>query len=135
MKLLRKYAVVLALVSVFSIVFSLVTTAEAVDFDASTSLSIHMSRLHILKGQAVRITGSLTSSQHSCENNERINLYANGDKVAHTRTGGGGGYKFVQMPRRDTRYRTKYPGKTTGVHPDQHICEPSKSGFRTVRVT
>jgi hypothetical protein len=130
-KRLSKYAVVFALISAFS----LASRAEAVDFDASTSLSIHVSSHHIHKGHKVKITGRLTSDHHSCVNDERINLFANGTQVAHTRTAEDGSYKFVRRPHKTTRFRTKYPGKTTGVHPNQHTCEPSVSVVIRVRVT
>jgi hypothetical protein len=135
-KLLGKYAIVVALISAFS----LAGPAEAVDFVATTSIGIQVSRHHIQHGQKVTIHGHLKSGRHSCVNNETINLFAKPvglawRQVAHTRTGENGGYRFIRRPKKTTRYQTKYPGKTTGVHPNQHTCLPSVSVVRKVRVT
>jgi hypothetical protein len=135
-KLLGKCVTVFALVSVFS----LGSAAEAVDFVATTSLGIQVSRHHIQQGQSVRIFGHLKSVQHSCVNNEKIKLFAKRvglawRQVAGTRTGANGGYRFVRTPKKTTRFKTKYSGKTTGVHPNQHTCLPSGSVVRKVRVT
>ena len=135
MKLLGRYAIVVALVSVFS----LASPAEAVDFVATTSLGIQVSRHHILQGQKVTIHGHLFSGRHSCVNNEKIKLFAKpvGSAwrlVAHTRTAENGSYRFVRKPKKTTRFKTKYPGRTTGVHPNQHTCLPSVSVVRKVRV-
>jgi hypothetical protein len=134
-KLLGKYAIVVALISAFS----LAGPAEAVDFTATTSLSIHVSRLHIQQGQTVKIYGALKSDHHSCVNNEKIKLFAKRvgsawKLVAHTQTAENGSYRFVRRPKKTTRFQTKYPGKTTGVHPNQHTCLPSVSVVRKVRV-
>jgi hypothetical protein len=129
-KLMHKFAVVLALVSVFS----LASGAEAANFDVSTSLNIKLSTNHIHKGQKVTITGKLKSSQHSCVKTKRINLFANGKQVAHVKTGNNGSYKFVRKPHKTKKFQAKFPGTTTGVHPNQHICEKSKSGIKKVTV-
>ena len=136
MKLLGRYAIVLALVSVFS----LASAAEAVNFTATTSLGIQVSRHHIQQGQKVTIHGRLKSGHHSCVNDEKIKLFAKPvglawRQVAHTRTAENGSYRFVRRPNKTTRFKTKYPGKTTGVHPNQHTCLPSSSVVRKVRVT
>jgi hypothetical protein len=136
MKLMSRYAIVLALVSVFS----LASAAEAVDFTATTSLGIHVSRHHIQQGQKVKIFGRLHSAHHSCVNHEKIRLFAKRvgsawRQVAHTQTAENGSYRFVRRPHKTTRFITKYPGKTTGVHPNEHTCLPSVSGVKKVRVT
>jgi hypothetical protein len=135
-KLLGRYASVVALICAFS----LAGPAEAVDFVATTSLGIQVSRHHIQQGQKVAIHGRLKSSHHSCVNHEKIKLFAKRvgsawRQVAHTRTAENGSYSFVRRPNKTTRFKTKYPGKTTGVHPNQHTCLPSVSVVRKVRVT
>ena len=135
-KLLGRYAIVVALISAFS----LAGPAEAVDFVATTSLGIQVSRHHIQQGQKVTIHGRLKSGHHSCVNHEKIKLFAKRAglawrQVAHTRTAENGSYRFVRRLKKTTRFKTKYPGKTTGVHPNQHTCLPSVSVVRKVRVT
>jgi hypothetical protein len=135
-KLLGRYASVVALICAFS----LAGPAEAMDFVATTSLSIQVSRHHIQQGQKVAIHGRLKSSHHSCVNHEKIKLFAKRvgsawRQVAHTRTAWNGSYRFVRRPHKTTRFETKYPGKTTGVHPNEHTCLPSHSVVRKVRVT
>jgi hypothetical protein len=136
LKLLGRYAIVVALISVFS----LAGPAEAVDFTATTSLGIRVSSQHIRQGHVVAIRGRLKSGQHSCVNDEKIKLFAKPKgkpwkQVAHTRTAQNGTYVFVRHPKRTTRFETKYSGKTTGVHPNEHTCLPSHSVVKKVRVT
>jgi hypothetical protein len=136
MKLISRYAIVLALVGVFS----LAGAAEAGDFVAATSLGIKVSRHHIQQGQKVRIDGRLHSDHHSCVNDEKIKLFAKRRglgwrQVAHTRTIWNGGYKFIRTPGKTTRFKTQYPGKVTGVHPETHVCLPSTSVVKKVFVT
>jgi hypothetical protein len=121
---------VFALVSVFS----LASAAEAANWDVSTSLNIKVSTHHIQKGQKVTIHGKLKSNKHACVDTQRINLFANGKQVAHVKTGPNGSYMFVRKPHKTKKFQAKFPGKTTGVHPNQHICEPSKSGVKKVTV-
>jgi hypothetical protein len=121
-------------------VFSLASAAEAVDFIAATSLGIHVSRHQILKGQKVKIHGRLKSDHHSCVNDEKIKLFAKPiglawRQVAHTRTIWNGGYKFIRTPGKTTRFKTRYPGKVTGVYPETHVCLSSVSVVKKVFVT
>jgi hypothetical protein len=136
MKLLGRYAMVVALISAFS----LASPAEAVDFVATTSLGIQVSSHHIQRGQKVTIHGHLFSVRNSCVNLEKIRLFAKRvgsawRQVAHTQTGKNGVYRFIRTPHKTTRFMTKFPGRTTGVHPNQHTCLPSVSVVRKVRVT
>jgi hypothetical protein len=135
-KLLGRYAIVVALLSSFV----LAGPAEATDFTANTSLTIHVSKNHIQKGQKVKISGKLKSPKTSCVKDKKIQLFAKANnkpwkQVAHTHTKNDGSYAFTRHPKKTKKFKTKFLGTTTGVHPNEHTCLKSASVVKKVQVT
>jgi hypothetical protein len=135
-KLLGRFAIVVALLGSFV----LASPAEAKNWTATTSLSIKVSSTHIQKGESVKISGHLKSGRHSCVKNKKIQLFSKAKhkdwkQVAHTQTANDGSYKFTRHPKKTKKFKTKFPGKTMGVHPNRHTCLESVSVVKKVKVT
>ena len=136
MKVLGRYAVVIALLSSFV----LASPAEATDFTAKTSLGIKVNPAHIQKGDSVKVSGHLKSKKNACVKDMKIQLFSKAKgkdwkQVAHTFTKNDGSYAFTRHPKKTKKFQTKFPGKTSGVHPHHHICLESESVVKKVKVT
>ena len=136
MKVLGRYAIVVALLSSFV----LASPAEATDFTANTSLGIKVKPAQIQKGETVKVSGHLKSGHHSCVKDKKIQLFSKAKhkdwkQVAHTHTKNDGSYLFKRHPKKTKKFKTKFPGTTTGVHPNEHTCLKSVSVIKKVKVT
>ncbi len=136
MKVLGRCAIVVALLS--SLV--LASPVEAANFTANTSLGIMVSSTHIQKGQNVKVFGHLKSPKTACVKDKKIQLFSKAKnkpwkQVAHTQTKNDGSYSFTRHPKKTKKFKTKFPGSTTGVHPNEHTCLSSVSVVKKVKVT
>jgi hypothetical protein len=134
-KVLGRYAIVVALLSSFV----LASPAEA-SFIAKTSLGIKVKPAQIQKGQSVKVSGHLKSPRNACVKDMKIQLFSKAKgkdwkQVAHTKTASDGSYKFTRHPKKTKKFKTKFPGKATGVHPHHHVCLESVSVVKKVKVT
>ena len=102
------------------------------NFTAPTSLSIARTPTGMVSaGTEVNFHGKLSSGHHSCVDSETIHLFRvkpGADKMVGTDvTNDRGKYSIDRKVFKTGKYYTRYNGKTTGVHPNRHICLASRS--------
>lgn len=110
--------------------------AVAASFTAETNLKIGRSpRGRVEKGTSVRIIGKLHSPKRFCRKGKRIQLIRFGKGVIASRlTNFRGRYRFDRRVFRPARFRTRFSGSMSGVHPNIKTCLASTSRVIRVRV-
>lgn len=116
--------------------FVLEGLALAASFTAETNLKVgRRPRGPVEKGTSVRIIGKLHSPKPFCRRGKRIQLIRIGKGViASRRTNFRGRYRFDRRVFRPARFRTRFRGSVSGVHPNIKTCLASTSRVVRVRV-
>jgi hypothetical protein len=110
-------------------------TASATDVSATTSLSIKASKTSVSSGATVTLSGNLKSSVIACEKKKIIQVIRKGGGVVGTvKTNDKGHYSLKIHPTKTAKYKAKFAGSASGVHPNTTVCFASSSGFVTVKV-
>jgi hypothetical protein len=111
----------------------LAAPAEAVDWTASTSLSLKASDTHVKQGTKVTFTIKLKSKRKPCYQHQPVRWYKNGNYKKTVHTNNKGVVKLHKKMNHTGTFRAKYLGFKRHVHPNRHVCHGSQS--RAVKVT
>jgi len=104
-------------------------------FNVGTDLGIRAPD-SVNSGHSFVIKGRLKSSKPFCKANSTIKLVKKGSGVIDTdQTNAEGNYRFETSISATRRFKTKFDGKTGGVHPDIKTCRASESKIVKVIAT
>ncbi|MEO8476364.1 MAG: hypothetical protein ABI572_04840 [Actinomycetota bacterium] len=101
----------------------------------STSISLSANRTSIHRGQAVNLSGKLTSSFAKCYRYTPVTLYRGHRAVKTKKTSATGTFSFSRRPTVTATWQVRFAGRTGGTHPYQWVCKASASNQITVTVS